>query len=108
MGHEILLLLFNFFQDHNFPLFVASSQESQMTQWNDKNFKMFTFVFCSFAVAPQIRPVPQSGRLVVHQGEAATLGCDILKGTPTPEITWKRKVRNFVFKSATQHSVTSM
>jgi len=47
----------------------------------------------SIRVAPQIRPVPQSGRLVVHQGEAATLGCDILKGTPTPEITWKRKER---------------
>ena len=29
--------LFNFFQDHNFPLFVASSQESQMSsmEWQE-------------------------------------------------------------------------
>jgi len=47
----------------------------------------------SIRVAPQIRPVPQNGRLVVYQGEAATLGCDILRGNPTPEIKWRRKER---------------
>ena len=64
-------------------------------QWNDKNFKMFT-LFLFFAVAPQIRPVPQNGRLVVYQGEAATLGCDILRGNPTPEIKWRRKVSQLI------------
>ena len=44
-------------------------------------------------MAPQIRPVPHNGHLVVYQGDSATLSCDILKGNPTPEITWKRKVR---------------
>jgi len=44
-------------------------------------------------VAPVIRPVPPSGRLVVYQGKPATLSCDILKGNPTPEITWRRKER---------------
>lgn len=44
-------------------------------------------------VAPQIRPVPHNGHLVVYQGDSATLSCDILKGNPTPEITWKRKER---------------
>ena len=52
-----------------------------------------TFLFY-FSVAPQIRPVPHNGHLVVYQGDSATLSCDILKGNPTPEITWKRKVRN--------------
>lgn len=42
-------------------------------------------------MAPQIRPA--NGHLVVHQGDPATLSCDILKGSPTPEITWRRKVR---------------
>ena len=51
-----------------------------------------TFLFY-FSVAPQIRPVPHNGHLVVYQGDSATLSCDILKGNPTPEITWKRKVR---------------
>jgi len=42
-------------------------------------------------VAPQIRPVPHNGHLVVYQGKPATLSCDVLKGNPTPEITWRRK-----------------
>ena len=48
-------------------------------------------------MAPQIRPVPHNGHLVVYQGDSATLSCDILKGNPTPEITWKRKVRNIKY-----------
>ena len=60
---------------------------------------MFTLFL--FTVAPQIRPVPQNGRLVVYQGEAATLGCDILRGNPTPEIKWRRKVKQ-LFLSATK------
>ena len=68
---------------------LESSQESHFTKWNDKYEAKFVFLF---SVAPQIRPEPQNGRLVVYQGEAATLGCDILKGSPTPEITWRRKV----------------
>jgi len=44
-------------------------------------------------VAPQIRSIPENGHLVVYQGEPATLGCDILAGNPTPEITWRRKER---------------
>ena len=52
---------------------------------------MATFFYIS--VAPQIRPVPHNGHLVVYQGKPATLSCDVLKGNPTPEITWRRKVR---------------
>ena len=48
------------------------------------------FVFLT--VAPVIRPVPQDGRLIVHQEEPASLSCDIIRGNPTPEITWRRKV----------------
>jgi len=44
-------------------------------------------------VAPQIRPIPESGHLTVYQGEPATLGCDITAGDPTPKITWRRKER---------------
>ena len=98
MGHEIPSTpLQFFFQDHNFPLFGFFSRVSNDSmEWQE--LQNVYICFCSFAVAPQIRPVPQSGRLVVHQGEAATLGCDILKGTPTPEITWKRKVRKLFLK----------
>ena len=47
MGHEILLILFNFFQDHNFPLFVASSQESQMSSMEWQELQNVYFCFCS-------------------------------------------------------------
>ena len=45
------------------------------------------------SVAPEIRPVPSDGVLIVREGESASLSCEIIKGSPTPEITWKRKVR---------------
>ena len=51
------------------------------------------FVFIS--VAPEIRPVPSDGVLIVKEGEPASLSCEIVKGSPTPEITWRRKVRFF-------------
>jgi len=66
-------------------------------------------------VAPQIRSIPENGHLVVYQGEPASLGCDILAGNPTPEITWRRKERkmpsgeeearglSMTFTSATRH-----
>ena len=44
MGHEIPSTPLQFFFKIIIFHFLASSQESQMTQWNDKNFKMFTFV----------------------------------------------------------------
>ena len=62
-------------------------------------------LFSYFSVAPQIRPVPQNGRLVVYQGEAATLGCDILKGNPTPEITWRRKVKFRILTTIQPHNL---
>ena len=48
-------------------------------------------------MAPQIRSIPENGHLVVYQGEPASLGCDILAGSPTPEITWRRKVNFFCY-----------
>jgi hypothetical protein len=57
-----------------------------------KRFVCHDFIV-SFSVAPEIRAIPEEGLLVVKEGEPANLACEILKGSPTPEITWKRKVR---------------
>ena len=63
------------------------------SSFDDPRLFFIYFMFPFFVtVAPKIRPVPANGRLVVYQGEPATLSCDIIKGDPTPEITWKRKV----------------
>ena len=48
--------------------------------------------FFFISVAPEIRAVPSEGVLIVKEGEPASLACEIIKGNPTPEITWKRKV----------------
>jgi hypothetical protein len=48
-------------------------------------------------VAPEIRTVPADGVLIVKEGEPATLACEITKGNPTPEITWRRKVGHTYF-----------
>ena len=44
-------------------------------------------------MAPQVRANP-SNVVIVREGESATLACDVVKGSPQPEITWTRKVRN--------------
>ena len=44
-------------------------------------------------MAPQVRANP-SDVVIVREGESATLACDVVKGSPQPEITWTRKVRN--------------
>jgi len=43
-------------------------------------------------VAPQVRANP-SDVVIVREGESATLACDVVKGSPQPEITWTRKDR---------------
>ncbi|XP_059095185.1 igLON family member 5-like [Tigriopus californicus] len=46
-------------------------------------------------VKPMIRPNPTNGLVVVYEGEPATLGCEILKGSPMPDLIWTRKERKF-------------
>jgi len=48
-------------------------------------------------VAPVIETVP-SEVLVVREGEPASLSCQIVKGSPTPSITWTRKHKSEVIK----------
>ena len=37
--------------------------------------------------------MPRSGVLKVVAGDPAELGCEVTQGSPRPEITWKREVR---------------
>lgn len=46
-------------------------------------------------VKPEVQPNPSNGLVVVHEGEPATLGCEILKGSPMPDLIWTRKERKF-------------
>ncbi|CAB4060843.1 unnamed protein product [Lepeophtheirus salmonis] len=66
-------------------------------------------------VAPKIRPIPSNGLLIVKEGEAATLSCEMMKGNPPPKMTWRRKERklpsgeeelnglSLTFKESTRH-----
>ena len=42
---------------------------------------------------PEVLAVPRSGHLTVVAGEAAELRCEVTRGSPRPDITWKREVR---------------
>ena len=45
------------------------------------------------AVKPQIEAIPRSGNIKVEAGQPVELACKVLKGSPEPKVTWKRKVR---------------
>jgi len=48
-------------------------------------------------VAPVVKTDPPNGELIVMEGETASLGCHISRGSPKPEIVWRRKAgRKFV------------
>ena len=42
---------------------------------------------------PEVLAVPRSGHLTVVAGEVAELRCEVTRGSPRPDITWKREVR---------------
>lgn len=42
-------------------------------------------------VAPVVKTDPPSGQLIVMEGETASLGCHISRGSPKPEIIWRRR-----------------
>jgi len=44
-------------------------------------------------VQPQIESVPKSGNIKVEAGQPVELACKVLKGSPVPEVTWRRKER---------------
>jgi len=44
-------------------------------------------------VQPQIQPVPKNGNIKVEAGQPVELACKVLKGSPVPEVTWRRQER---------------
>jgi len=46
-------------------------------------------------VAPAVQSDPANGQLIVMEGETASLGCNLIRGSPAPDIKWRRKERRF-------------
>jgi len=44
-------------------------------------------------VQPKIESVPRSGTIKVEAGQPVELACKVLKGSPVPEVTWRRQER---------------
>jgi len=44
-------------------------------------------------VRPEVKSIPQSGLIKVKSGESAELGCKVTRGSPEPDVVWKRKER---------------
>ena len=40
-----------------------------------------------------IEAVPRSGIIKVEAGQPVELACKVLKGSPVPEVTWRRQVK---------------
>ena len=47
----------------------------------------------SISVKPEIHPVPDNGIIVAKTGDSVTLGCMVTRGSPDPEVTWRRQER---------------
>ena len=73
--------------------------------------------FCPFyfLVKPVVQRVPDNGIIVAETGDTVKLECQVTRGYPTPEITWRRKERkmptgedamrglSLTYKSVTRH-----
>ena len=69
----------------------------------------------SLAVKPEVRPNPDNGIIVAESGDSVQLECEVIRGSPRPEITWHRKERkmptgeesirglSLTYKSVTRH-----
>jgi len=44
-------------------------------------------------VRPKVESIPKSGLLTVKAGETAELNCKVTRGSPEPDVYWKRKKR---------------
>ena len=68
-----------------------------------------------FLVKPVVQRVPDNGIIVAETGDTVKLECQVTRGYPTPEITWRRKERkmptgedamrglSLTYKSVTRH-----
>ena len=60
----------------------------------DKLFKKLASIFFFFfAVRPEVVAIPESGLIVSETGSTVTLGCQVTKGSPEPEVSWHRRER---------------
>lgn len=50
-------------------------------------------IFFIISVKPEIRPIPDNGIIVAESGDTVSLECEVVRGSPTPEVTWRRKER---------------
>ena len=55
-----------------------------------KSIELMLILTCS--ERPEVVSVPASGLLTVLEGETAELRCKVTRGSPAPDITWKREV----------------
>ena len=44
-----------------------------------------------FPVRPEVEPTPSNGIIVAKTGDSVTLACQVTKGSPVPEVQWRRK-----------------
>lgn len=44
-----------------------------------------------FSVRPEVEPTPSNGIIVTKTGQSVTLACQVTKGSPAPEVEWRRK-----------------
>lgn len=61
--------------------------------WESEHLKFNTIFFDLLTVRPEVAPIPESGLIVTETGSTVTLGCQVTKGKPAPEVTWHRRER---------------
>ena len=47
----------------------------------------------SLSARPEVKPIPSNGLVTVQTGDSVTLGCEVTRGSPAPEVKWYRKER---------------
>jgi len=81
-------------EENGNALVISLAQESDAAQYTCQisSFKPRNLVHTvKIRVRPEINPVPDNGVIVAKTGDAVTLACMLTKGSPAPEVTWRRK-----------------
>lgn len=81
-------------EDNGNSLVISLAEEDDAGQYTCEisSFKPRKLVHSvKIRVRPEIHPVPDNGVIVAKTGDTVTLACMVTKGSPAPEVTWRRK-----------------
>jgi len=80
--------------DNGNELVISLAEEQDAADWTCQvsSFKTLELKHnVQIRVRPEVEPTPSNGIIVAKTGDSVTLSCQVTKGSPVPEVQWRRK-----------------